>query len=326
MNWFKNTIIYFLLTVCGLTMIVPFIWMVGVSLRSQLEVNQGASGFNPVVKYQSYNYQGTDYQISVVMPQKDSTVINLLDKNSKIVKSYLKVPSSQIREVKKLQFHWSNYIDAFKKVPFDTYFFNTIYMAILVLIGVLFTSALSAYAFARMHFKGKDFTFYFLISMMMIPEPVFIIPSYVLLNKLGWINTYNALIIPWIANIFTIFLMRQHFKTIPQDLLDAASIDGCSMFKILYKIILPLSKSVIATASVFSIIGSWNSFMWPLVMTNSPELRVLQVGLSYFSQEASSQTTLLMAASSFSIIPLVIIFLFAQRSIIESYSSSGMKE
>ncbi|MBP7564105.1 MAG: carbohydrate ABC transporter permease [Candidatus Cloacimonetes bacterium] len=322
----KNTFIYVLLIICGLTMVVPFVWMLGVSLRSQLEVNQGSSGFNPVVQYKSYMYEGKEYQVSVVMAEKDSTVINLINDKSKIVKSYLKVPTNEIKDVKRIKFHWSNYAEAFRKVPFNRYFLNTIYMAIMVLLGVLVTSALSAYAFARMQFFGRDFLFYFLISMMMVPEPIFIIPSYILLNKMGWINTYHALIIPWIANIFTIFLMRQHFKTIPQDLLDAAAIDGCSPFRILWTIILPLSKSVIATASVFSIIGSWNSFMWPLVMTNSPELRVLQVGLSYFSQEASSQTTLLMAASSFSIIPLIIIFLFAQRSIIESYSSSGMKE
>lgn len=323
---FKNSMVYILLLVCGLTMIVPFIWMLGVSLRSQLEINQGNSGFNPMIKYQSYLRDGVDYHVSIVQAEKDSSVINLINEKGKIVESYLKVANTDIKDVKKVKFHWSNYIEAFRKVPFNRYFMNTIYMAIMVLIGVLITSSLAAYAFARMYFKGRDFIFYFLISMMMVPEPIFIIPSYILLNKLGWINTYQALIIPWIANIFTIFLMRQHFKTIPQDLLDAAAIDGCSPFRILRTIILPLSKSVIATASVFSVIGSWNSFMWPLVMTNSPELRVLQVGLSYFSQEASSQTTLLMAASSFSIIPLVIVFLFAQKSIIESYTSSGMKE
>ena len=323
---FKKTIIYTMLIICGLVMVVPFVWMIGVSLRSQLEINQGSSGFNPVVKYQSYMYDGNEYQVSIVMSKGDSTVINLINDKSKIVHSYLTVLTEDIKDVKKVKFHWTNYQEAFRKVPFNRYFLNTIFIALMVLFGVLITSALSAYAFARMHFFGKDFLFYFLISMMMVPEPIFIIPSYILLNKLGWINTYYALIIPWIANIFTIFLMRQHFKTIPQDLLDAAAIDGCSPFKILYSIILPLSKPIIATASVFSIIGSWNSFMWPLVMTNSPELRVLQVGLSYFSQEASSQTTLLMAASSFSILPLIVIFLFAQKSIIESYTSSGMKE
>jgi ABC-type glycerol-3-phosphate transport system permease component len=161
--------------------------------------------------------------------------------------------------------------------------------------------------------------------MMMVPEPIYLVPCYVLLNHLGWINTYQALIVPWIANIFTIFLMRQHFMTIPQDLLDAAAIDGCSIFKILWKIILPLSKPVIATASVFSIIGTWNSFMWPLIMINDPELRVLQVGLSYFAIESSTQTTLLMAASTFTILPLIIVFLIAQRNIISSYTTSGMK-
>jgi ABC-type glycerol-3-phosphate transport system permease component len=160
---------------------------------------------------------------------------------------------------------------------------------------------------------------------MMVPQPVYLIPSYVLLNHLGWIDTYQALIIPWIANIFTIFLLRQQFKTIPRELFDAAEIDGCSRFKILWKIVLPLSKSVIATSAIFGFIGSWNSFMWPLIMTDSPQLRVLQVGLSYFSQEASTQTSLLMAASTFSILPLVILFIIAQKQIIASFASSGLK-
>ena len=161
--------------------------------------------------------------------------------------------------------------------------------------------------------------------MMMVPQPVYLIPSYVLLNHLGWIDTYNALIIPWIANIFTIFLLRQQFKTIPSELFDAARIDGCGRFRTLWTLVLPLSKSVIVTAAIFGFIGSWNSFMWPLIMTDSPGIRVLQVGLSYFSQEASAQTSLLMAASTFSILPLVILFLFAQKQIIASFASSGLK-
>ena len=160
---------------------------------------------------------------------------------------------------------------------------------------------------------------------MMVPQPVYLIPSYVLLHHIGWLNTYQALIIPWIANIFTIFLLRQQFKTIPQDLFDAAAIDGCSRFGTLWRIALPLSKPIITTTAIFGFIGSWNSFMWPLVMTDSPKLRVLQVGLSYFSQEASAQTALLMAASTFSILPLIILFLIAQKQIIASYASSGLK-
>ena len=130
---------------------------------------------------------------------------------------------------------------------------------------------------------------------------------------------------PWLANIFTIFLFRQHFKSLPKELFDAASIDGCSTFGMLWRIIMPLSKPIIATASIFSLITSWNSFMWPLVMVNRPELRVLQVGLSYFNQEASTQTTLLMAASTYSILPVLLLFVFAQKQIIASTAQSGMK-
>jgi len=177
-----------------------------------------------------------------------------------------------------------------------------------------------------MEFKGRDIIFYLFLSMMMVPEPIYIISSYMLLDKFNWLDTYQALIVPWCVNIFTIFLFRQHFKSLPQELFDAAAIDGCSIFGMLWRIVLPLSKSVIATASVFSLIGSWNSFMWPLVMTDRPELRVLQVGLSYFSQEASTQTTLLMAASTFSILPILIIFFFAQKQIIASYAKAGLKD
>ncbi|HHE39066.1 MAG TPA: carbohydrate ABC transporter permease, partial [Candidatus Cloacimonetes bacterium] len=217
------------------------------------------------------------------------------------------------------------FVTAFNKVPFNRYFLNTLIVSFSVVFGVIVTGSLAAYAFARMQFKGREFLFYLFISMMMVPQPVYLIPSYIVLNHLGWLDTFLALIVPWIANIFTIFLLRQQFKTIPQELFDAASIDGCSRFGILWKIVLPLSKSVLATAAIFSFIGSWNSFMWPLVMIDSPHLRVLQVGLSYFSLEASSQTTLLMAASTFSILPLLILFLFAQRQIISSFASSGLK-
>lgn len=324
--YLKNSFSYIVLIFCGVFMVVPFIWMISTSLKSQLEVNRGHTGFIPIEQYLSYDDGDVIWRVSKVMTRGDSTVVNLIDETGKIVKPFHIVHSSELRDIKRLKLHFKNYVRVFQKVPFGRYFFNTMFVAFTTLIGVLITSSLAAYAFARMHFKGRDLIFYFFISMMMVPQPIYLVPSYVLLNYFGWINTYNALIIPWIANIFTIFLMRQHFKTIPQDLLDAASIDGCSRFKILYKIILPLSKPVIATASVFSIIGSWNNFMWPLIMTNDPELRVIQVGLSYFSQESSSQTTLLMAASTFAIVPLVILFFMAQKSIMASYTSSGMKE
>jgi len=321
----KKTLIYLILFVCGISMIIPFIWMVTTAVKSQLEVNKGNVGFLPYEEYPVYSDGSETYRIKIVTSDKDSSYVNIFDEEGTIISSFERIPNSSISEKKKLKLHFENFITAFNKVPFGRYFLNTIIVSLSVVVGVIITGSLAAYAFARMRFYGREFLFYLFISMMMVPQPVYLIPSYIVLNSLNWLNSYQALIIPWITNIFTIFLLRQQFKTIPQELFDAASIDGCSRWGILWKIVLPLSKSVIATAAIFGFIGSWNSFMWPLVMIDNPNLRVLQVGLSYFSQEASSQTTLLMAASTFSILPLLILFLVAQRQIISSFASSGLK-
>jgi multiple sugar transport system permease protein len=329
-NKFGTFIIYLLLTVCGLTMILPFIWMLSTSLMTQSEFNKNDSIFIPKDEYYVWQKDGTQKQIILVESKGANSVIHVLDKNGKISKAYeeyLSVPSSEIKLIKKKpSLHFENFSKAFKKVPFARYFANTLYVSFITLIGVFITSIFAAYAFARMEFKGRDFFFYLFLSMMMVPEPIYLISSYMLLDKLNWLDTYNALIIPWCVNIFTIFLFRQHFKSLPQELFDAASIDGCSTFGMLWRIILPLSKPIIATASIFSLIGSWNSFMWPLVMTDRPELRLLQVGLSYFNQEASTQTTLLMAASTFSILPILLLFFLAQKQIIASYAKAGLKD
>lgn len=221
---------------------------------------------------------------------------------------------------------FSNYVEAWTRVPFGRYFLNTILVTVLTLAGVLVTSSLAAYAFATMEFRGRSALFLLFLSTMMVPQPVYLAPSYVILAKLGWINTYLALIVPWTANVFTIFLLRQHFRTIPRTLYEAAVLDGCGRLRYLWKVVLPLSRSVLVTVTLFNIIGSWNSFMWPLVVTHSEELRVLQVGLSYFNQEQSSNYHLLMAASTFSTMPLILLFLAAQKRIVASYSRTGIKD
>jgi ABC-type glycerol-3-phosphate transport system permease component len=332
MQSFGKSLIYFILILGGVTMIVPFIWMVSTGLKTQQQVNNGHIGFIPYETKEMYINGDEEREIRILRtPSRlrsavgDSTFVRYIDNVEENPSDYDLVHNSYVKQVKDVSFNWDNFKVAFNKVPFFRYFLNTIIVAFITLFGVLTTSALAAYAFATMQFKGKTFLFYVMISMMMVPQPIYLIPSYVLLSKIGWIDTFYALIVPWLANIFTIFLLRQQFMTIPKDLFDAASIDGCSRFSMLWRIALPLSKPVIVTSSIFSIIGSWNSFMWPLVMTNSEELRVLQVGLSYFSQESSSQTTLLMAASSFSILPLIVMFLIAQKHIMASIASSGMK-
>lgn len=222
--------------------------------------------------------------------------------------------------------HFQNYIQAWREVPFPRYFFNTIFMTVCILFGVLVTSSLAAFAFAKIKFRGRELLFVAILSMMMVPQPVYLVPSYIILSKLKWIDTYYALIVPWIVHIFSIFLLRQHFKTIPDDLYDAAIIDGCSRLMFLWRVVIPLSRATLVTVGLFTVITSWNSFIWPLVVTHSDHMRPVQVGLAYFSQEQSSQWTLLMSASTFSIIPLLVIFFFAQRQIIQSFARTGLKD
>ncbi|KPJ54171.1 ABC transporter permease [candidate division TA06 bacterium DG_24] len=221
---------------------------------------------------------------------------------------------------------FANYVEAWRAVPFPRYFFNTVLVTVAVLTGTLISSCLAAYAFARMEFRGREVLFFGFLAVMMVPMPVYLVPSYLIMSKLGWIDTYLALIVPWTASVFTIFLLRQHFRAIPRELYEAAVIDGCSRLGFLWRVVLPLSRAVLVTVALFSIIGSWNSFMWPLVMVNSKLLRPIQVGLAYFAQGEATEYTLLMAASTFCIAPLVLLFFVAQRQIIESYAKTGLKE
>ncbi len=223
------------------------------------------------------------------------------------------------------RFLWENFKKAWQAAPFARYFLNSIIMSVAVTIGQVITSAMAAYAFARMRFRFKETLFMVLLATMMIPKQVILIPDYAIISWLKWVNTYYALIVPFIGAVFGIYFLRQHFETLPQDLFDAASIDGCGRFRTLFRIVLPLSSSVILTVALFTFIMTWNSLLWPLVMTNTPEMRPLQVGLAVFNQESGTDWELLMAASTFSILPLLVIFFIAQKQFIEGITRSGMK-
>lgn len=220
----------------------------------------------------------------------------------------------------------SNYAEVFRQIPFWRYLANTVLITAASLLGIFLTGIPAAYAFARFRFPGREILFMGFLALMMIPLPVYLVPSYMILFKLGWIDTYAAMIVPWIVNIFSIFLLRQHIKQLPQDLFDAARIDGCSELWTLLRIVLPLCRAPLATIAVFNTISSWNSFFWPLIVTNSDRIRPLQVGLAYFSREQSTNYTLLMAATTMAIIPLIILFFAAQKQIIQSQARAGLKE
>jgi multiple sugar transport system permease protein len=229
-----------------------------------------------------------------------------------------------------LHWRWQNFIDAWNAPPgdltFGRYFYVSIVTAVASTGGTLATSALAAYAFAKMRFIGKGLFFYLVLAMMMVPGQVLLIPNYILLQALNWINTYQALIVPWLASVFCIFLMRQFFMTIPDDLWDAAQIDGSGRFRYLIMVILPLSRPVLITSGIFTFLGSWNSLLWPLIVTNSANMRTLMVGLQTFTEEAGSKYHLLMAASTFAIVPVILLFFFLQRFFIQGIARTGLKD
>jgi len=220
---------------------------------------------------------------------------------------------------------WINYVKAWNVAPFGRYFFNSFVIAIITTIGEVITAILAAYAFAKMCFFGKNVIFAVLLGTLMIPGEMLLIPNYVTITRLGWYNRYEALIIPWLASVFAIFLLRQFFRSIPDELQDAARIDGCSRIRFLWQIVVPLSKPAIMTVGLLKFLGSWNAFLWVLIMTSSESMRTVPVGLSLFSSEVGTAYEQLMAASVLAIIPVLILFLFTQKQFIQGVARTGIK-
>lgn len=220
---------------------------------------------------------------------------------------------------------FSNYLEAWNAAPFARYFLNSVIVTVLSTAGELITTILAAFAFAKMEFYGKNIVFTILIATMMVPGELLIIPNFVTLSNFNLINTYAALIVPWLASIFSVFALRQTFQSVPNELYYAAKVDGSSDFRFLWSVMVPMAKSSIVAIAILKIIGSWNSFMWPLIVTNDTELRTLPVGLQAFTTEAGTRFELLMAASTIVIIPMVIIYIILQKQIIAGISKSGLK-
>ena len=221
---------------------------------------------------------------------------------------------------------FQNYVDAWNAAPFGRYFFNSALAAVAVTVGQLITCSLAAFAFARMEFKGKNVMFTLFLSTTMISTQVTLVPSYLVLKNLHWLDTYQALIVPFLANAFGVFMMRQYFMTLPQELEDAAKLDGCGRLRFLWQVLLPLSKPIIASQALFAFMGNWNSYLWPLVVTTSENMRTLQIGLRYFvGQEGGTQWGLFMAATVFVSLPVVIFYLIVQRSFVEGIATTGLK-
>lgn len=220
---------------------------------------------------------------------------------------------------------WTNYLDTLRAAPFGRYFLNTFLVAFLVTSSVVVTSIMAGYAFARLDFPAKGPLFWSILGTMMIPFEVTLIPNFVTISSLGWYNTYAALAVPWCANAFSIFLMRQAFKGLPQDYFDAALVDGCGHLRFLASIAVPLVWPMAVTVGLFAFLGSYNALIWPLVVTGEESMRVVQVGLTVFSGGEGVRVHLLMCASVIVIVPTVALYFVAQRVFIEGSLGTGLK-
>lgn len=223
---------------------------------------------------------------------------------------------------------WENYASLFNSpfLPFPLFVWNSLKITVLVVIGRLFICALGGYGFARLDFPGRDAAFALLLASLMIPGMVMVFPLYFTYARIGWIDTHWPLIVPQIiANTFGTFLMRQFFMTVPQELEDAAIVDGASHFWIFLRVMLPLAGPVLATLAIFTFMGSWNDFFDPLIYLNSTDKFTLTVGLAFFNSSFATQYTRLMAGVVLALIPILIVYIFAQKYFTRGITLTGIR-
>lgn len=222
---------------------------------------------------------------------------------------------------------WINYYDALIAKPFHIYLKNTLFIAVLNQIAILLAASFCAYGFARIEFPGRDFWFGIVLATMMLPYFVVMVPQFVMFTRLGWVDTFLPLTVPFFfgGGAFNIFLFRQFFRSLPKELSDAARIDGCSEFGIYWRIILPLSTPALITVSIFTFLYTWNDFIGPLLYLSSPDNHTVALGLSAFRGAMRNQWHLLMAASTTMTLPVIILFFILQRYFIRGVVMSGLK-
>jgi len=260
-----------LVAILAVTMLLPFVWMVGTSLMDELEVYR----FPPPLW-----------------------------------------PSPP---------RLANYAEALTALPFDRFFVNSTVFAAGVVVGQLITSATMAYAFARLRFPGRDRLFFVVLATIMVPAIVLLIPRFLLINALGWVDTVQGLVATELVSVWGIFLLRQFFLTIPRDLEDAARLDGAGEWVVFWRVVLPLSRPALATLALFAFVDAWKNFLWPLIATRSLEMRVVEVGIAQFHGFYYANWPYQMAAAVAALVPLVVVFVVAQRHFVRGIQLTGLK-
>lgn len=245
----------------------------------------------------------------------------MLSASLKLDKDVFRFPIQWIPEVPQ----WSNYAKIWTQIPFLTFFGNTAKLTVIITLLQLFTSSFAGYAFAKLQFKGKDILFLAYIASIAIPWQSYMVPQFIMMRKMDLVDKHLSLILLQAFSAFGVFLMRQFFVSIPNDIIDAARIDGLSEYGIYFQIMLPLSKPALATLTIFTAVFVWNDFMGPLIYLNSQALKTIQLGLRMFIMQYSANYALIMAASLVSLVPVIVLFLAFQRFFVEGVASTGIK-
>ena len=220
---------------------------------------------------------------------------------------------------------WSNYPDALTAQPFARYFLNSLVFATAVVAGQVATATTAGYAFARLEFPGRDRVFMLFLATMMVPAVIVLIPRFLMIDALGWIDSYQGLVSTELVSVWGIFLMRQYFRTVPRELEDAARVDGAGPLRIFWSVALPLAKPAVATLALFAFIDAWKNFLWPLLVTRSMEMRVVEVGIAAFHSTYEINWPYQMAAGVVAVLPIALLFLFTQRYFVRGIQLEGIR-
>ncbi|TAH48581.1 MAG: carbohydrate ABC transporter permease [Chloroflexota bacterium] len=220
---------------------------------------------------------------------------------------------------------FANFQIVLDKVPFARWYLNSLIVAVLTTLSVAFFDSLVGFVLAKYEFPGKNIIFIFILSTLMVPTEMLIIPWFILSNNLNWVDTYWGIMFPGVMSAFGVFLMKQFMEGIPSELLDAARIDGVSEFGLFWRIAMPLVRPALAALCIFTFLGNWNAFLWPVIITEKMNMRTIPVGLSFFSGEAGASWELIMAGAAMATIPVLIVFIIFQRQIIKGIALTGLK-
>lgn len=321
---------------------VPFVWLLTTSFKDDSEVNKYPPVWIPTQQITT-EIDGRYWGISTMQYQGAlSTVAEMEDLDHGMVRvqvispphlhgQELIVKEAGLTQQRVRGLRWQNYIDALNFLPPEyrmglVPLWNTVLVTLLSIIGALFSSSLVAYSFARLRWPGRDIIFVVLLATMMVPPAVTMLPVFLIFRSLNWIDTLQPLWVPAFFGVaFNIFLLRQFFMTIPTDLEDAAKIDGCSLFGIYWRIMLPLIKPALAAVTIFTFMATWNNFMGPLIYISSPENMTLAYALQLFQGAYGGQRAMMMAASTLVMLPVLMVFFFTQRYFIQGVTLTGIK-